>query len=637
MCMKQASPMSRPQRPLAAGLFYMGLGILSAMAFTLSPQGFRGMSDLPASTTSGLWSALALVLGALSYYTYVQRAWRPRWFHVLFGLLFALLNFFSLTLFAYDSWASLAGALPWMKAVAQIIGQSLPMTAALTLMDGLLTEGLLTQPARAPRASRFPRLLSFYCRHTVLAVALFLGLCWLPYLVVFYPGTVSWDIAEMLAQFFGLREMDTWHPVFLTWLTGGFFWLGRQLGGDHIGAVLFMLFQTAVLAAALGYAVHFMRRMGASRLMQGLSLCFFGLTPIFASYAQFICKDTLYTALLLLFTLETLTVLTAKEPLTAKRLLRYGLWGLFACLLRSNGIYVVLPTAFFVIAFGAKGKARLPLAGALCGALGLALLFSGVLLPALGIKDETASGLYSLCFQQSARTLRDHPDTVTPEEYAELDRVLDGENLAQLYEPWISDPVKFTFKYYGQGAAAEKAALSQYQKTWAAMLPKYPVTYLEAFVAGNSAYYAFTPKMEGETYNDQAGNRFVFETHYQQETHLDVHAPHPAATDKPRTLLAAFARGWRHIPLVSALYSCALYTWLLVGAGLSLARRGLWKKLIGFLPALLSLATCLLSPVNDYFRYFLPIVAMTLPLIAFASAPGPLAKTGHISAKPDRP
>ena len=63
------------------------------------------------------------------------------------------------------------------------------------------------------------------------------------------------------------------------------------------------------------------------------------------------------------------------------------------------------------------------------------------------------------------------------------------------------------------------------------------------------------------------------------------------------------------------LYVCPVYTWLLVGAGLSAARQKRWRLLIvGFLPALLSLGVCMLGPVNDYFRYFLPIVAMTLPL-----------------------
>ena len=38
------------------------------------------------------------------------------------------------------------------------------------------------------------------------------------------------------------------------------------------------------------------------------------------------------------------------------------------------------------------------------------------------------------------------------------------------------------------------------------------------------------------------------------------------------------------------------------------------------MPALLSLGVCLLSPVNDYFRYFLPVVAMCPMLLGLARA-----------------
>ena len=57
-----------------------------------------------------------------------------------------------------------------------------------------------------------------------------------------------------------------------------------------------------------------------------------------------------------------------------------------------------------------------------------------------------------------------------------------------------------------------------------------------------------------------------------------------------------------------------------MGAAASLARRRKIRLLIGFLPALLSLGVCMLGPVNDYFRYFLPIAAMCLPLLSYAQA-----------------
>jgi len=316
-----------------------------------------------------------------------------------------------------------------------------------------------------------------------------------------------------------------------------------------------------------------------------------------------------------------LFVLAVLQALQGKRA-AWGLffWGLLSCLLRSNGLYVVLPTAIVLACLAKPRRFVIP---ALAGAVAGALLFSNVLIPALGIRDETASGIYSVCFQQSARVLRDHPDEITPEEYAEIDAVLDAANLPDLYEPWISDPVKYTFRQYGQGAEAEKAALARYRETWLSMFAKYPLDYAETFFAGNLSYYTFAPKIEGETYNNQAGNRLVFETYELG----DSRGPDPrfldttqiAALEPIRQLLALFARGWRHIPLLGLLYSCATYTWLLVGAGISACRQGKWRMMAAFLPALLSLGVCMLSPVNDYFRYFLPIVAMAIPLIGAAA------------------
>ena len=153
------------------------------------------------------------------------------------------------------------------------------------------------------------------------------------------------------------------------------------------------------------------------------------------------------------------------------------------------------------------------------------------------------------------------------------------------------------------------------------MAAEYPLSYAEAFFGGSTGYYAFIPKMEGPSYNNQAGNRLMFETYTLGDDPGYVHTRQIGFLSKVRTLLAAYARGWRRIPLLSLLYCCATYTWLLVGVGLYLARRGQWRRLAAFLPALLSLGVCMLSPVNDYFRYFLPIVAMAFPLKGFALRP----------------
>ncbi len=608
--------MSRKTTPASAALCLLG-GVACAMAFGIDPEGAVGVSETPAAATNYLWTALALAFAWGFDRALVRRGVRVGPGAAAFGLLFGVVNYFATTLFAYDTWSFLSGPLAWGKAGLCCIGQALPMAVALAWL-----QAALCAPDAAPARplARFRRLRRLYREHTILCCALFFALCWSPFLLAFWPGTVVWDMGEMIAQFFGQRPMDTWHPVFTTWVFGGCVWLGRLAGGDNSGAFLFTLLQTALLAYALGACVRLLRRLGLGRGWQLAAIALFGLTPIFGAYAQTIGKDTLYAALLLLFTLETLTLLRCPEERpAARRLIGYGAVALLTCLTRSNGVYVVLPTAMLTVIFG---RHRLRVGAALAGALAVSFAFTGLLLPALGVKDETASGLYSVCFQQSARLVRDHRAELTQDEYAAIDQVLAADQLAEKYEPVISDPVKFTFRQYGTGAENEKAALAEYRAAWLQMGLKYPVTYLEAFIAGNSGYYSFIPKIDSaRTYNYQGGLRFVFETYELGDDPRFLHTAQLPALAPLRSALAAYARGWRHIPALMLLLCCPVYVWALVGAGLALARQKRWRLLISYVPALLSLGVCLLSPVNDYFRYFLPIAAMAPALIGLAKQP----------------
>lgn len=659
-------------------------GALCMLGFTLPPQNYVGLSDPPLAAGSPVWLLYALLLGGLFWLATGRRAARPTAGIAVMGLLFGTVNYFATTLFAYDSWAFLSGAGAWLRAAACILLQGAVMAAVFTVVCGWLEhtraaggetarrEGADVSPgperevaeslknrrdtarstqterkaAKSPEqergaatvtaqphrlrqwaagvsaalAGRFPRTAAWARRHPTAAMMLGLLVCWSPFLLAFYPGTVIWDMGEMLAQLYSLRPMSTWHPVFTTWLFGGAVWLGRLLGSDNLGAFLFTLLQTAALGYALAQSVRFLARLKLSRAWRRAALLFFGLTPIFASFAQAIGKDTLYTAALLLFTLRAAETLRFGAP-RGRRLLGLGLWALLACLLRTNGLYVVLFSALLLWLAGTPRGRSLRVGGVLAGALALAFAFNNALLPALGIQDESASGFYSVLFQQSARALRDHGDTVTAQEYAAVDLVLDAKALPQLYESIISDPVKYTFRQYGQGKAAQADALATYRGAWLSMLKRYPLTYVEAFVAGNSGYYAFTPKIDAaRTFNYQGGIRFVFETYALGEDARYLHTVQIPALEKARVLLAAYARGWRRVPVLELTLFCPAYTWLLAAAGFSLLRRRKWRELCAFAPAVFSLGVCLLAPVNDYFRYFLPIVAMCPALLGLAKA-----------------
>jgi len=602
-------------------------GVLSMLAFTVSRDGYVGVSDLPLQAFHPVWLLYAILLAGL-WYLFFTRVRRVSIGQMIIGLVFGVVDYFAAALFAYDTWSYLNGAGPWCIAILQMLGRA----AVMAMAAALVCRWLETARPEGRRMRAFAARMSggwlgrAYRRRPILFVTGVLLLCWLPYLAIYFPGTVVWDMAEMVAMQYGLRPMTTWHPVFVTWLFSGCVRLGRVFHSDNLGVFCYTLLQAVLLAYVLSRALALVRRLQAGRAFWLGALLFFALTPIFASFAQAVGKDTLYAALVGLLTVQSIEWLRFGRP-KAAGVAGFGVTALLVCLTRNNGIYLLVPTALVLVP-ALRGRARWPAAAALGGAIAVWIAFSSLLVPALGITDATASGAYSVAFQQSARTLRDQE--VSSAEYAAIDQVLDAANLAALYETNISDPVKYTFKQYGLGRGAEEEALKAYRKTWLAMMKEYPLTYWEAFVAGSTGYYAFTPKIDAaRTYNYQGGMRFLFETVAAGDDPLDLHTTQIAAFAGARELLAMYARGWRRVPVLELFLFCAAYTWLLIIAAVSLLRQKRARDLAAFLPALMSLIVCVLSPVNDYFRYFLPIVCAFVPLLA-------LVKRG-IGASPLKP
>lgn len=608
------------RQPLSA-LVCVAAGSLCAKCFVINPELYVGLSAVPAAVTDYIWLFMALALAWLFNAVYFQKRLRPHVGECLFGLLFGVLNYFCTTLFAYDSWLFIGVSVSYAAVALKCLGQAAAMTTLLTGAAAFLQRGGLKAPERVPAAGLFPRLRAFYREHTTLAVALLCLIGWLPYLIAFYPGTVISDAAWMFEQYAGITQMTTWHSVFTTWVLGACVSLGRLLNSDNLGCCLYMLLQTLLLAYAFGRTLRLLRRLRVKRVWQLGVMAFFALLPIWGSYAQMIGKDTFYTASLLILFLQVmeLTLLPEGGRYAAADWLRLFLSALLCCLWRNNGVYVVAPTAIAAVALLARGRKRLPVAGAFGLALALFLAFDQALIPSLNIVNASSSGLYSICFQQTARTVRDSRADLTEAEKAEIDKVLDLERIGMLYEPWISDPVKDTYRYFGAGVEAEKAALAEYRQTWLSMLKRFPKDYIMAFLGNNSGYYAFTPKYDGVTYSQQAGARFYF-TNFWLEGEGELRTRQPEGLEGLRKLMASLAQRVWTLPVFSVFYCCAAYTWLLIAAAIALAHQKRWRAMGLMIPILFSFAVCLLSPVNDYIRYFLPVIACGVPMTAFVGA-----------------
>ncbi len=451
----------------------------------------------------------------------------------------------------------------------------------------------------------------FFARHPFLISAIIIALAWLPYLIVYFPGTLTWDGARSMNQFITDAPLENHHPVLMNALYAGLMTLGRTLYSDNLGLLLVVGFQYAACVAAFSLSVRQLVRMEAPRGLTVASLVFYAIYPGWGIFAQTAIKDTLFFAVFCCFSLVLLRLLRSPQPAR-------GMWmalflaSLALCFTRNNGIYIVLPTlAAVALYFWAKKRREtrpaLTALGVLAACLVTYALVFQVAWPALGINTKEDKEMLSVPFQQTARTLLEHPDDVTDQERAAIAAILPYDQLADTYLPDLADPIKESL--LNEDGSLRGAERSNYFAAWLSMGLRHPATYLRATLANTYAYFypwtivgpnidrpLYYIYMQGEPINKS------FKVHYLLPSRIRDAATH--TLDKQL-----------ETPGISLIWSPATYIWILLILITYAAHRRNPQGLILMLPAVMLLITVLAGPLNGQIRYILPIAA-ALPLYA---------------------
>ncbi len=428
-------------------------------------------------------------------------------------------------------------------------------------------------------------------------VLLVLIIAWLPYYIVKFPGHISDDAYTQIRQFMGEIELTTHHPYFSTLLIGGCVKIGALLGSTRIGVFSYVLIQYILLAMIFAYCITIVNRFRISKIYSWGLVLIYAISPMFGNYATAVVKDTLFCGLFTLFIL-LLTVIIRnirKGEVNISDIIKFAVVSIFVSITRNNGVYSVFPTIFLllilVIYVKEKPVNKIKLISVLILPVVAFFGFNFLQYDVLDIPKGSIKEALSIPFQQTARYVRDHGDEVTDEEREVIDKVLDYDNLAELYVPTCSDKVKATYKEDGQ-------ALKEYFKVWFEQFKKHPVTYIEATL--NTSYLSFYPdKMNTRAYvnsnewSQQLGGIFSV----------------------LRMLALAISMGFSLIPIVSILVNPVFYIWLL----LYLSIRSIFKKqymqFIIFIPMLIQFLVVIAGPaVLNHPRYMYPIAwAILIP------------------------
>lgn len=473
--------------------------------------------------------------------------------------------------------------------------------------------------AERMRAGERARFLPFWASASVLLFA------WLPYLVVFAPGSFTYDGIFQMDMWHGFATPSDHHPWVMTALMGCVFDIGRALGSDNLGVALWVGMQSVVQALALAASVSCMRRMGASTPVLAAALAFFAITPAWGAYAQAFLKDTLFASLFCLYVMllvETWMSLRRGAALDARSLVVLAVAGVALCLSRHNGAYVVALTMPLAIASMPR-QARLKVACACLVPLVAFAVVTRLAYPAMGIAPSGKQEALGALFQQTARYVKEAPDDVSEAERAAIDAVLDYDALSGLYYGSRSDEVKATYK-------GDDEALGAYFEAWASMGMRHPGIYADAFLNGCYGYFYADESWTHNTwdyrlynYGSIPGIEDDFEVSY-------------LFGETARSTVIAFCNWWQNVPLLGLTGHCGLYTWLLLAAAGYAVRTSRWKTLFVLVPSLVLLLICCVSPVNGYLRYMLPIMA-ALPLqMWFVVAASAMHRAGQHAASSGR-
>ena len=441
--------------------------------------------------------------------------------------------------------------------------------------------------------------------HPFIVSMIFMLICWLPYIVSFYPLIMSPDPSFQIKQFFGIpNKYSTYatlidpnviitnhHPVIHTLLLGSCLKIGTLIGNDNFGLFIYSFIQILVLSSVLSYTIKYMNKLNVSYKFKLLFLLIYSFVPMFPFYSMSPVKDVIFTSLFILYTILVYDTFKYKElGISNKKIIYMIILMILLVLFRNNGIHMIM-LSFPLLIFLCRNMWKKLLLVFLV-ILGFNTCYNKVVLPYFKITPGSVREQLSIPFQQTARFVKYHRDMLSYDDIHKIDVVLNISDLSLRYDPKLSDPVKNKFNRY-----ANSEHLKDYFGVWFKCFFKDPALYVDATI--NNVYGYFYPFTSNwyiyHNYNDTIV-KDGFDFHFIDEF------------ESGRKILEDFGVGFPSIPIIGFISNIGFNVWvlfMLVGYLIYSKKK---EGIVVLLPSLVLLLVCVASPANTYFRYAMPYV-----------------------------
>lgn len=449
--------------------------------------------------------------------------------------------------------------------------------------------------------------------HVVLAAVLAVLLCRLPYLIAFYPCSMTWDGGAQICNFYGRELFTNHHPPFMSFLYGAIAWYAQVWNIPNVGMFVIPVMQTALSAFMVVSVCKCFKEWKVAYWIRWGTLVYYAAFTVWCIFDVTVIKDSMYYPFTVLFVLQIIKCYVKKEKYFRKPsdMMQLVIYAVLLCQIRNNGIFVLLFT-FLCLFFAVPNKKKLAYVLLVLGCFGLNIMLNDVVYPKAGVISlETKVDTYCIMYQQTANYARKHMEDVTPEEYEFLNTLFDYEELAKVYNPRLADWVKNCLRIQ-EGAVEDPTASKftsmkdQYFKIWFDQFLRHPMTYVETFLECSYGYYY----PEERQYIEGMG-------FYEMDRHMFTEGMHPArqkeSLARARFLLEQLEK-IQYVPGIGLLYRAGFYTWCVLFTLVLLWVRKQYSSMIAVVPAAVNVLVCMISPVNWCIRYVLPTMCM-LPVL----------------------
>lgn len=515
------------------------------------------------------------------------------WINIL-SIIFSLIYIFGYSYMKTSSAILVFGSVDlFLLSFVSAIGYFIIFNYLLKKIFGLFESSFFTENINLGKFSKC------FEDHPFLSSISIIIICWLIYIIAFYPAILTPDSSFEIRQFFGIWTkyneysvmldenvlITNHHPVIYTLFLGSCLNFGNFIGNDNFGLFLCSLIQIICLSSTFAYSIMYLKKIEVSNKMRFIVLLIYALCPMFPMYAMTLVKDVIFGCFIMLFIIFLHKFIkNYKFNYIIFMLIIIGVF-----LFRNNG-YHVLIFAFILMGVFNRKKWRLPLVS-LIFVVVLSICYNDIILPYFKITPGSVREILSVPFQQTARYYRDHKEDMSLSDIEIVDKILDISDLDIRYKEEISDPVKNKFNKY-----ATNDDLKAYFKVWFKGLLKHPTTYIDATI--NNTYGYFYPEKTNWYVYYKFDSRIVdngFDYHYNNLSGI-------------RNVLSSIAVSIPSIPIIGLISNIGFNVWCLFIMLVYLFYKKKYSSVILLLPSFGLLLVCILSPVNCYFRYALPYV-----------------------------